>query len=94
MKMTREEALEYLHKGGDWPRLAEAIARIAHAPESTLDEIMLGLKYPGIVQEQAAIALHVRTKRPRPKGPFALVTDPRDWAEYIQRSAAPAETTT
>jgi hypothetical protein len=94
MKMTREEALDYLRSGGDWPRLVEAMARVASAPESTLDEIMLGLKYPGLVQEHAAIALHVRTKRPRPPGQFELVTDPADWANYIHAHATPAKSAT
>ena len=73
--MTRDEALEFLRNGGDWPLVVEAMARVADARDSTLDEIVLGLKYPGLVQEQAAIALHVRTRRPKPKGRLESVTD-------------------
>jgi hypothetical protein len=86
--MRYDEALEYLRNGGDFPRLFEAIGTLMSCPETKLHDFLLGLRHPGIIKEQAAFALYRRTQRPLPQNPAELVTDPQEWAEWLQSPAA------
>jgi hypothetical protein len=44
---------------------------------------MLGLKYPGYVQEQAALALHARTGQPLRPAESRVITDIDEWKALI-----------
>lgn len=74
MLMTRDEATRVLLDGGSMADLAEAIGVVISDPESTLDEIRLGMGYPGFVSEQAMLALSKRQsgstemEKPGPNG--------------------------
>ncbi len=63
MKTSRADATRVLLNGGSMVELAEAIGVVISDPESTLDEIRLGLQHPGFVAEQAALALSKRQSR-------------------------------
>lgn len=83
--MTFESAIQTLRSGGDWPDLAEAIAVVISSPEGSLEDLMLGLEYSGVVAEQATLALYRRTGRPLPADRTQLVTDPREWKIMIDQ---------
>lgn len=86
--MTTGSALRVLEQGGDLPELAEAIGIVAGDPAVSLEGIMLGLKYPGFIAEQAAFALYKRSFRPLPIDRKLLVTDAEDWKNWLTESAA------
>jgi hypothetical protein len=95
--MTREEAVRILKDGGDFYHLAEAIGIVADE-RSPLAEIMLGLKYSGYVQQQAALALHARTGLPLRAQEPRVITDIKEWKPLIvawetaNSTSQPAET--
>lgn len=60
MNTSLKDAIHLLHKGGSMVELAEAIGVVISDSASTLDDIRLGLRYPGFVAEQAALALSKR----------------------------------
>ena len=82
--MTAQQAIEMLEKGGKLPELAEAIGVVCSDPAMSLDAIMLGLKYPGFVAEQAAFALYKWSFRPLPMDRSLLITDRQMWTEWLR----------
>jgi hypothetical protein len=64
MTRTRDEARDVLTKGGDLVDLGEAIGTVISDPTSSLDDIRLGLRYGGVIGEQAALALQRRSGIP------------------------------
>ncbi len=82
--MTTDEAIVLLQKGGALPDLAEAVGIVGSDPATSLDALMLGLKYPGCVAEQAAFALYSRTLRPLPDR-HLLVCDASEWARWLKQ---------
>jgi len=66
-KLSRQEALEALHSGGELPALARAVALLADDPATAAEELLPALDHPGYVAEQAAIALHRMTGTPWPE---------------------------
>jgi len=95
--MTIVEAVKTLQEGGNLPALAEAIGIVASDPESSPNDLLLGLPHKGFVAEQAALALYRRTGRPIPDDRNQLILDPDEWARLLassgdQDEAKPSET--
>lgn len=63
-KLTHKQALETIRQGGRLPVLARAVGVLADDPDTTPEELLPALDHPGIVAEQAAIALHRMTGTP------------------------------
>lgn len=81
--MTLRGARQVLRDGGEWVELAEAIGIVIASPKSSLDDCFLGLQHPGFVAEQAAMALYVRTRRPKPAKGRPIETSPSGWREWL-----------
>jgi hypothetical protein len=60
MSSALQQAREVLNRGGDLVALAEAIGTVISDPSSSLDDVRLGLRYGGIIAEQAALELRRR----------------------------------
>lgn len=93
--MTMEEARQILRRDGSCADLLDAVGTLATATTGSLDDLVLGLRYPGVIADQAALALYHRTGRKVPRDPRRFVTDPVAWGQYVQRkprkrAAAPA----
>jgi hypothetical protein len=58
-----DEARTVLRTGGGIADLAEAIGLVISDPSSSLDDLRLGLRYPGFVAEQAELAIERREGR-------------------------------
>lgn len=84
--MTHEQAVKTLQDGGSLPDLADAIGTLGSDPNSTPDQIMLGLSYSGFVQEQAVLALHRRLGVSLPADRSEIIMDPAYWEALISRS--------
>ena len=82
--MSADEAVRLLRHGGDFPELYEAIIAVAKDRTTSLDDLILGLRHPGVVREQAAFELYSRTGRPLPRDGRDLVTDSDDWREWLR----------
>ena len=85
--MTTQEALKTLEEGAEWPALAEAIGVVMSDPMTSLEALILGLKYKGIVAEQAALGLYRRTFRSLPDDRRLLVTDPDEWRRWLKEQS-------
>ena len=83
--MTTADARRTLAAGGAWVDLAEAIGVVISDPDSTLDDILLGLPHGGIVAEHAALALYKRTGEPLPEDRQRIRLTADEWAEQIKR---------
>lgn len=83
--MEFDKAVRVLREGGEFVRLVEAIGVLISSPRTTLEDLLLGLPHPGLVAEQAALALYRRTGRPRPGDRMSLETDPDLWAEVVRK---------
>ena len=81
--MTTQEALKTLEEGGEWAALAEAIGVVVSDPMTSFDALMLGLRYEGIVAEQAALGLYRRTLRPIPDNRRLLTTEADKWRQWL-----------
>jgi len=86
--MTHEEAIRTLKKGGPLVTLAEAIGTVASEPGSSLEDLLLGLQYEGLVAEQAALALYKRTGRALPEDRSFLATRAQEWTGWLARAPA------
>ncbi len=89
--MRFEEALAVLEQPVETSSLSalmHALAVITSDPGATLDQIMLGLRHAGIVQETAAISLHRRTGRRSDAGSGGIVTDESNWRAWLADRAA------
>ncbi len=63
-QLTHERAVRVLSESRDLADLAEAAAFLADDPASKPEELLAGLDHPGVVADQAAIALHRMTETP------------------------------
>lgn len=81
--MTHDEAIRTLKNGGSLVLLAEAIGVVASDPQSSLEEIMLGLSHHGFVQEQAALALYRRTCQNLPDDRKQLRLTKDAWSPFV-----------
>ena len=81
--MTKTEALRFLDEGGSLVQLAEAVGTLVGDSRSTPQELMRGLRHPGVVAEQAALALYRRLNRPLPPDRSNVVTDYADWMTWL-----------
>jgi hypothetical protein len=78
MSQAINEARETLIRGGDLVDLAEAIGTIISDPASSLDDIRLGLRYGGVVADQATLELRRReacANVSSPGNPIVLARD-------------------
>jgi len=82
--MNLEEAISNLRTGSDLVSLAESIGEVASNPDASLRDIALGLRYPGFVTEQAAMALYRRFALTLPANRNLLVVDHEFWSERIR----------
>ncbi len=83
--MTLDEARATLQNSQSGPcELLEAAGTLASEQSSTLDDLMLGLRYWGPIAEASALALYRRTGRPIPPDPIAFVTSEDDWTRWLQ----------
>ena len=84
--MTFEEAIQVMRdKNSSWVQKVEASGWLMDSPNTPLSYFIECLAVRGLPQENAAIALHKRTKRP-PAGnsPAAsVITDADDWKAYL-----------
>lgn len=85
MKMSLRKARFVLKSQGDLGDLLFAIGTVISSPKSSLDDIILGLRHPEVIAEQAALALYRRTGRPLPRDRADISTDGADWAKWIAR---------
>lgn len=83
--MLLEQARDILKRDGSYADLLDAVGTLATAQGSSPDDLALGLRYPGIIADQAALALYHRTGRKVPRDPHRFVTDRAAWAELIRR---------
>ena len=83
--MTLEAARRILMQGGELVELAEAFTAIATDGSASLEDLILGLRHPGFVAEQAALTLYKRTGRPLPDDRGTLMLDPDDWRWVLKR---------
>ncbi len=90
--MTLEQARRILKRDGTYGELLNAIGTLAEASTSTYDDLLLGLRYPGVVADQAALALYHRTGRTIPRDPARFVTDLGTWSERVRRKRREAAT--
>jgi hypothetical protein len=68
-------------------RRYEAAVELTASPQATDEDLLACLKYRGVTAEIGAIALYLRTQRPRlDDSPVSLVTDHADWANYLERT--------
>lgn len=81
--MTTPEAIKVLRDGGELVDVAEAVGHVINDPDVPLEALMLGLKYDGLVAEQAALALYERTGRSLPEDRTRIVTSCADWSKWI-----------
>lgn len=88
--MTYLEAVQLLRTGGSWAELGEALGVVIASPHATLLDIALGLKYSGVIAEQAALCLYVRTQRSVPEDRGDLVLDIQTWIDWISLDAKDA----
>ena len=86
--MTPRDAVKRLRDGAPLVELADAIATLCETPQTTREELMLGLSYGGFVQEQAALALYRRTGRVLPDNRRGLETDASRWCKWLDQSFA------
>jgi hypothetical protein len=61
----------------------KAAAVISSARESSFDELLTCLQYPGLPAEFAAMALYQRTGRPVPEDARSFSADLADWRTYL-----------
>ena len=84
--MSFEEAIQVMRdKNSSWVQKVEASGWLMDSLETPLSYFIECLAVRGLPQENAAIALHKRTKRP-PAGnsPAAsVITDADDWKAYL-----------
>ncbi len=76
--MTVTQAVSLLRQGAPLDELLEAVGVLAASPAATVDELKLGLQYPGVVAEQAAFALYRRVGLAIPQDRSRLVGALRD----------------
>jgi len=81
--MNLNDAIRVLRKGGQLAELAEAVGIVISSPSSSLFDIALGLKYGGVVADQAALALYKRTGKKIPEDRSQLIVDIQPWMELI-----------
>lgn len=93
-RIDHREAVEILAAAEDstaWPALVAAITQLCEDPTATTDEIILGLRHPGVVREAAAIELHRRTRRPYLTEAPRIVLDEDDWRRWLAQHTSPNE---
>lgn len=81
--MNLTEAVRLLRYGSELPQLAEAIGVVVSSPNSSLFDIAMGLKYRGMIAEQAALALHKRMSVPLPENREEVVVNRDEWIDRI-----------
>lgn len=84
--MSLEQARRVIRSSGRLGELAEAIGTLIDEPAATVDDLLAGLRHPGVVAEQAALALYRRTGRPIPAGLDAPDLAEQGWREWFNRS--------
>jgi hypothetical protein len=67
--------------------LLHAIMVVASAPASSIADLLLGLRHPAVIAEQAAFALYRRTGRPKPANASELSMDAEDWVVWLLTNA-------
>ena len=91
--MTLEDAKSLLSGDAEMADLLEAIGTIARHPDSSPQDLMLGLPHSELIADQAALALYARTGRPLPKDRSKIATDAEDWTAWLLNSSTPSRTT-
>lgn len=86
--MTLQDARQILTRGGELVALTEAFTAIATNAAASLDDLMLGLRHPGFVAEQAALLLYKRTGRRLPDDRRKLMLAPDEWRRALARNGA------
>jgi hypothetical protein len=83
--MTVDEAIQVIRdKDAPWVRKVDASGWLMDSPETPLSYLVECLTVRGLPQENAAIALHKRTKRPPVgTGPESIIRDAEDWKAYL-----------
>jgi len=83
--MTIEEAIQIIRdKDALWIRKVDASGWLMNSPETPLSYFIECLAIRGLPQENAAIALYKRTKRPIiGKGPESIIMDAENWKAYL-----------
>ncbi len=83
--MTTEEAIQVIRdKDARWERKVDASGTLINSPDTPLSYFVECLAIRGLPQENAAIALHKRTKRPPVgKGPESIIRDAENWKAYL-----------
>jgi hypothetical protein len=64
----------------------EAAALISSSADSSFEDLLTCLRFPGLPAEFAAMVLYRRTKRPRGAGAMGLVLEADDWRVYLSKS--------
>lgn len=83
--MTVEEAIQVIwDKDSPWVRKVDPSGWLLDSPDTPLSYFIECLAVRGLPQENAASALHKRTKRP-PAGssPGLVITNAEDWKAYL-----------
>lgn len=82
--MNLEHARETIRStDAAFPRLVEAAEFLAESDTSSFEDLLACLSRGGLPGERAAIALYMRTNRPRTEGEFVLAES--DWRNYLQQ---------
>ena len=84
--MTVEAAIQVIRdQNSPWVRKVDASGWLMNSPETPLSYFIECLAIRGLPQEDAAMALHKRTKRPPAgEGPAAsVILDADDWKAYL-----------
>ena len=83
--MSIDEANQVIRdKDAAWVRKVDASGWLMDSPNTPLSYFIDCLAIRGLPQENAAIALHKRTKRsPLGKGQESVITDAEDWKAYL-----------
>lgn len=89
--MTLEEARSVLSRDAGMADLLEAIGTITHDPHSSPQDLMLGLRHPEVIAEQAALGLYRCTGRPLPQDRTQLSTDLQDWTDWLSQCTSSEE---
>jgi hypothetical protein len=84
--MTVEQAVEILDRGADLYDLAEAIGTLmefSRTEPGAVPLLLKGLRYPGLVADQAAMTLYGRLSIPRPPYGQPIEKDLHVWTRRV-----------
>lgn len=92
--MNFEDAVQTLRAGAEWSDLGQAIGVVIASPSANAWDLVLGLKYGGVIAEQAAFALYKKTNRQTPEDPSRIAVDLQSWVSWLLNSeSSDADTT-